>query len=124
MTTKRYETIAGREFAFAKLITDGIPYESWAAIKTAASLIIRHARTYKRIQEAWCSVEMNDAETARTQKREANIENRIVMLAKSLPGVEGVVFQGDPRGATIKLVMKDKDKHDCWGREGLCVPHS
>lgn len=33
----------------------------------------------------------------------------------------GVVFQGDPRGATAKLVLPDGFTND-WGKEGYCLP--
>ncbi len=33
------------------------------------------------------------------------------------------VFQGDPRGNTLKIAVPDGYTND-WGREGICVPTS
>lgn len=35
----------------------------------------------------------------------------------------GVKFSGDPRGATVKIVVPDGYTND-WGGEGICVPGS
>lgn len=76
-----------------------------------ASLLHRHARTYDRIQEAWCSVEMSDRQTARLEAREAKLEARIRELVELLPQPDGgswrVEFSGDPRGYTVRLVAPD-----------------
>lgn len=81
----------------------------WApTISETCSLICRHGTTYNRIQEAWCSVEMTDRETARLEAREARLEARIRDLAGRLPehdsGPWRVRFEGDPRGWTVRLV--------------------
>lgn len=34
-----------------------------------------------------------------------------------------VIFQGDPRGCTVKIVVPDGYTND-WGKEGICVPTS
>ena len=88
------------------------------------SLICRHATAYARIQEQWCcDSRINDAYYAsRLETKEAQLEKRIEELASLIPEVKSVHFQGDPRGATVKLVMHDPTLHDCWGRVGVCVP--
>ncbi len=83
---------------------------TWA-IEETASLLARHGTTYNRIQEMLCSVEMSDRQTARIEKQEADIEARIMSLVQDLPtpddGPWRVVFQGDPRGWTVRLVAPD-----------------
>jgi hypothetical protein len=96
-----------------------------SAIAETCSLIARHARTHGHIQETWCSVEMSDRQTARLEKREAQLEARITRLVEDLPetdeGPITVLFGGDPRGYTVKLVMPGtlSRLHDDWGQEGI-----
>lgn len=80
-------------------------------IQEACSLIGRHAVSYSRIQELWCSDERAcnvDWLREYYEKREASLEARILDLVESLPwtadGPVTVEFQGDPRGATVKLL--------------------
>lgn len=81
------------------------------AIRETCSLIARHAKTYARIQEMWCSVEMSDAETARVERQEFLIEQRIRSLVADLPhsddGPWSVEFSGDPRGYTVRLTCPE-----------------
>ena len=88
-------------------------------VERAARLIMRHAAIYARIQEIWCNVELSDAHTALYEAKEARLEQRITARAQSIGCA--VIFSGDPRGATVKLVMPDGYTDD-WGREGVCVP--
>lgn len=102
------------------------------------SLLCRSAVSYLRVQEghcngcgAWDNPYMDAKRAGRLQerfereleKKEAQLERRIKELAVQLPGVKSVHFGGDPRGATVKLVMKN-GRYDDWGAEGLCVPGS
>lgn len=80
-------------------------------IQEACSLIGRHAVSYSRIQELWCSDERAcnvDWLREYYEKREASLEARILDLVESLPwtadGPVTVEFQGDPRGSTVKLL--------------------
>jgi hypothetical protein len=102
------------------------PAIGWTSdITRTCSLIARHARTHGHIQEAWCSVEMSDRQTERLEKREAQLEARITDLVAQLPetdeGPITVLFGGDPRGHTVKLVMPGSlvKLHDDWGQEGI-----
>jgi hypothetical protein len=96
-------------------------------VSETCALICRHATTYARIQEAWTSVEMSERQTARVEQQESNIERRIIDLVDSLPETDAgkikVRFGGDPRGATVLLVMPD-GRFDTWGQDGLMVPGS
>ena len=90
------------------------------------SLICRHATTHCHLQEIQCNG-MTEQQEQWASKREGQIEARIRDLCLNLPTVEGQgivpVFQGDPRGATVKLRMPD-GRYDDWGQVGLCVPGS
>lgn len=98
------------------------------------SKLCSQATTYHRIQEDICNgppgVEHMDPKTIerwqeRTAKRDTRQEELIwITLAKinDLVGIEMLPkFGGDPRGATLKLIMPD-GRYDDWGKEGICVP--
>jgi len=100
------------------------------------SLLCRHAKTYHRIQENRCNGhplqgsynpppnmgELQDRFDAWLDRREALLERRIKELAGAIPGVVGVKFGGDPRGAVVKLVLAN-GRTDDWGQEGVCIPY-
>jgi hypothetical protein len=89
------------------------------------SLVARHAATYQAIQEARCSVLMNDRQLDWMERREQQIERRIVALVESLPHTdEGPIrarFSGDPRGWCVQLVLPGSlaVHHEGWGRDGI-----
>lgn len=104
----------------------------------AAANLCRAATTYKQVQEAICNghpaassptlpiatVSNLQARHERyCEKREARLEAIITKHAKALPGVKAVKFSGDPRGATVKLVLTN-GRTDDWGGESICVPGS
>jgi chromosome condensin MukBEF MukE localization factor len=86
-----------------------------------ARLLLRHAKTYDRIQEMWCSEEMSDRRRGALEKKETNLERRITELAERF-GAK-VKFGGDPRGFTVKLLLKS-GRWNSWGgaSEGFGVP--
>lgn len=55
----------------------------------------------------------------RINVREAQIEARVRKLCEKHGLVP--VFQGDPRGAVLKIKVPSGRTND-WGREGVCVP--
>jgi hypothetical protein len=69
----------------------------------------------KRMQEAW------NREQERLHKKEEKIVERVEKLCAKI-GCKAI-FQGDPRGNTIKVQMPDGFTND-WGKEGICVPTS
>lgn len=78
------------------------------------------ARAYNRIQERWCSEEMDEPTRIRVEKREKTLMLSIANLAKALPepwypdGLHGqwvAVFEGDPRGFTVALVPVAHDAY-------------
>ena len=100
----------------------------------AARLLCRYGKTYAKVQEAVCNgverthCESNESFAVRqarheqwTEKREAQLEKRIRAIVAELGDGFGVVFQGDPRGCTVKLTVPSGRTND-WGREGICVP--
>ncbi len=94
------------------------------AILETCSLICRHATTIKRLAEQACNSELSK----RDEKQDAACEARIRDLVRDLPHVNGepikVEFQGDPRGATVKLIMPD-GRGNSWAGDGrMCVPGS
>ncbi len=100
----------------------------------AARLLCRHGRTYARIQEVicngveWCQWDTNESFNKRqarheqwTEKWESQLEKRIRAIVADMGPGFGVVFQGDPRGCTVKVTVPSGRTND-WGREGICVP--
>lgn len=88
-------------------------------VRNAALLLMRHAKTYHRIQEMWCSVEMTPKQVKYWEHREQLLEKRITEICKSI-GCEPI-FEGDPRGCDV-LVKVPTGYTDDWGHSGVCVP--
>ena len=107
----------------------------WSEAKHRAALLCRHGKTYARIQEANCNgvdtfYGESTASFAKRQERfekalehkESLIERRIKAICAEL-GFPEPVLNGDPRGATVKIVLPSGKAND-WGKEGYCVPTS
>lgn|GEM_PF-2614010 len=78
--------------------------------------VMRWAATYERLQCIACSLREL---TIQEQAKEHRIEAR--MRAELEPYGVRPVFQGDCRGATVKLEVPS-GRYDDWGKVGLCVP--
>lgn len=97
--------------------------------QSAANDLCRAAATWHRLQTERCNgdwpLRLHDQEAwnAELEKQEARARDRIGNASEALP-CRGVSLSGDPRGATVKLVMADPVHHDDMGRTGLCVPGS
>lgn len=76
---------------------------------------------YKRLQEIACNISLTPEEQEAITAHEQNVEKGIRELLSPYNVVP--VFQGDPRGATVKLQVPSGRTND-WGREGICVPWS
>lgn len=74
--------------------------------------LMRLAKQHGKLQERACNVQVREG-------HDAACERRIAALCKEL-GCEPV-FQGDPRGCTVKLKVPSGTTND-FGREGICVP--
>jgi hypothetical protein len=115
---------------FTDALIQEFPEHPAADVAEVARMIMRHSTTYHRLQEKYCNEPFTEAD----EKHETVIENSIRALCYKLyvPGGVGrghkakeviPVFQGDPRGATVKLRLPSGRTND-WGREGYCVPTS
>ena len=118
---RAYSTFCGAELGLADL--------------EACSLIARHATSLHHVFEAQCnghpacsSPLLSTATINRLQqdheawceKREQQLKARIAELARSLPGIKGVRFQGDPRGCPVHLVTEN-GQGDSWSEPGAIV---
>ena len=124
-----------REYQERATFADVIAAESQnAEARHIADLFMRHGRTYARLQEANCNgvgtwygedpksfAKRQDRFEKRIEKRESQIEKRLTVLAAQLGPGFAVVFQGDPRGVTVKLTLPSGKTND-FGREAFCVP--
>jgi hypothetical protein len=107
-------------YKFVSILADEFEdYEKRQEIRNLAPSLMRNAKAYATIQERWCSEEMSEATTTRLEKREANIEKWFTTTLQPF----GITpdFQGDPRGAVVKLKVPS-GRTDDWGKTGICVP--
>lgn len=129
MTKSEFE----QRYKFEQIIREEstLPYSE---AKHRAELLLRHGRTYANIQEMCCNGpgtwygESNESFQKRQErhdkwieKREQQLEKRIRQICKELGDGFGVIFQGDPRGSTVKITVPSGKTND-WGKEGICVP--
>lgn len=79
------------------------------------------SRRHHQLAEHYCNRALTESE----EQEQERLEQEIKALCATLPYVKGKPiypsFQGDPRGATVKLVMPD-GRYDDWGAVGICVP--
>lgn len=131
----RFEKLLGDEAA----AYNGGMMPEWARrqnAKKAARLLMRHGKTYAGIQEAVCNgAEWMGGDTdeswkkrqnqheAWTTKREDQLEKRIKAIVAELGSGFGVIFNGDPRGCTIKVTVPSGKTNDL-ASEGIYVPGS
>ena len=113
-------TAKGRELATLLNPSMGTTH----AILVTCSLICRHATTIARLAEVDC----NKGLTPSQIRQDKRAEELIRSLVMDLPHVDGqpirVEFQGDPRGATVKLIMPDGRGNSFCGGGRMCVPGS
>ena len=119
------------EFAF--LMARHVPLASFGDVER----LLRYGATLKGIAEQrcngpdykYCTSERERNElTKRWQAyqdslptKQEKIESCVRMLCLDMDCK--AIFQGDPRGATVKIQVPDGYTND-WGREGICVPTS
>lgn len=85
----------------------------------AAELLSGMSKKHHRYMEMLCSGEMEtdaDGDNPTVDRLRA----RITEIADGI-GCKGVIFSGDPRGCTVKLVFHDGYTDD-FAKEGYCVP--
>jgi hypothetical protein len=87
--------------------------------------ILRLAQRLQRIAERECNGHQTpagdwDAKAAQKDERaEVVAQTRIATLCKPFGWVPD--FQGDPRGAVVKIKVPSGRTND-WGKVGICVP--
>lgn len=77
------------------------------------SLIARHATTARRLCEIQCGDGIHSGEWVNAnwdwlEKRDAQVEARLLALAATLPDSVGIEMNGDPRGYVVALVVTDE----------------
>src|SRR5216684_3706315 len=87
-----------------------------------ARQLMRYGATLGRIAENQCNgyqkadYSWDERAAARDEKKEERIARKVIELC-ALFGCKPV-FQGDPRGNTLKIAVPDGYTND-WGREGI-----
>ena len=99
-----------REEFFATMAQEGFSPEATRRILSAAN-------TIQRLAVLGCNQELNQAET----RRDKAAEERINAITKNRPEVVEVDYNGDPRGACVKIVFTS-GRYNSFGGEGYCVP--
>ena len=96
-------------------------------VQRQAEALMRYGATLCRLAEEQCNGyqdhqgNWDERATRQSDAKEARIRQRATDVAASIGG--RVVFQGDPRGNTLKVIFPDGYTND-WGHEGICVPTS
>ena len=92
-----------------------------------ATKLMRYGATLGRIAENQCNgyqtwdYKWDEKAAKRDELKEALIQVKVTKLCALFNCKP--VFQGDPRGNTLKIQVPDGYTND-WGREGICVPTS
>ena len=103
--------------------TDG----GWDKKYSFARGLMYYGATYGAIQERQCNGHQDyqgnwDKQAAdKDERKEEHLRSKVSKLCKEFACV--AVFQGDPRGATIKVKVPNGFTND-WGQVGICVPGS
>ncbi len=88
--------------------------------KLVASWLIRLATKHHKMMEDYCNgVEIYD-EDGEALPRLQELRTKCEEAAEAA-GCKGVNFSGDPRGATVRLILPNEDTND-WAKEGWIVP--
>ena len=91
-----------------------VSYEESHLTAYTLSLIARHAKTSRRLCEIMCGDGIHSGEWVNThyewlEKRDAQIDARLVALSKELPSNVRLVTGGDPRGWVVRLIVTDEN---------------
>lgn len=79
--------------------------------------LMRYGASIKAFAEIACNRELTHKEIL----REENLFAKVIQILAPIDCEPK--FSGDPRGATVKIVVPDGYTND-WGKEGICVPTS
>ena len=89
--------------------------------------LLRYGTTLGRLAEEQCNGyqdwrgNWDEKATQRSERKEKRIKAKVTEICAWF-GCKPV-FQGDPRGNTLKIATPDGYTND-WGKEGICVPTS
>lgn len=89
-------------------------YEEYAELAGTLSLIARHAKTSRNLCEIMCSGHpVHGGEWVNThyewlEKRDQQIDARLVALSQALPSNVRMELGGDPRGWVVRLIVTDE----------------
>jgi hypothetical protein len=103
---------------FFKLLKNelGIRYN-----RVAGKRLINLAYRYHKIQERWCNEEMDEATNRYYENSELRISKAVTDLLAPYLGpdkpIREIIFDGDPRGYTIKLKLASGRSNDMGGEE-------
>lgn len=100
---------------FIGILLQEFPNHKYADICELARKLMRYAATDDRFACQDC----NEGLSAEEEERQKANQQRILSLCREWGIVP--VFNGDPRGATVKLQVPSGRKND-WGQVGICVP--
>ena len=120
---------------FIAALTRALPNVDTFKIIDAAKRMMRHARTYSRVQEMVCNGhpaqssnlpietinKLQAKHDAYCEAQEKRMERLITKAATDI-GLT-VDFQGDPRGYTVKVQLPD-GRSNSFGGDGWGVPNS
>lgn len=110
-------TLKGRALLSDLLQAGGVPvgytHNAYQLTETL-SLIARHATTSRRLCEIMCGDGIHSGEWVNAhyewlEKRDAQIDARLVALSKELPANVRLVTGGDPRGWVVRLIVTDEN---------------
>lgn len=108
----------GRELN-RQLYTAGLGLDPWldrdkvVDLSITLSLIARHSKTYRNLAEIQCGDGIHSGEWVNAhwdwlEKRDQQVEARLLALAKELPNGVRMELQGDPRGYLVRLIVTDE----------------
>ena len=100
---------------FVSILTRENPDDAPYCVIRIARDLMRLTATHDRLCVQDCNVGLTKPETAKRER----VESKIRELAHDLNA--GVLFQYDPRGATVKLTVPSGKTND-WGQTAICVP--
>lgn len=85
----------------------------------------KHHRRQERLRNGFRDEAAQVAEERADERNEAAIRDAVAELPEWEENGErgrfGVLFDGDPRGCTVKLTGP-RSIYDSWGGDGVCVP--
>lgn len=112
-----YSTIVEAEEVVTAMRKGGVPQfqdDQFGLVERGlVNELVQLSKEHHRIQERYCSEDMDDEVRLRVEQREERVEARMTQIAEKL----GLLtrFDGDPRGFTVKLFAPTGAVHNTWG---------